>query len=331
MNQKIILNDLQIVQRKDINEKAWNELISNSPQGVLYALTWYLDVVSPNWQAIVYAPKGQYTIVMPLPIRQKYGLNFVQQPLFCQQLGVFSLEKVAIEVLDVFIQKLVQSYQWVSWYCFNTDNPTSTNLPIKQTIFTTHHLALYQKAEKNIEKYNRDRKMNLKRALKTPMKIVESTDIQPLIAMFCEEAAQKIEGGVAENAYNLLQKVYATLHQNHCAKLLYTQEEDKYTAGVLLAYYQRHIIYLFNAAYHAYRKSNGRTLLIHKQLLSTPNYAPQATIFDFESPEKTPIAEFYESFGATPQQFLRISYNHLPTPIRLAQRLKQKLLSNKKE
>jgi hypothetical protein len=324
MNQKITVKDLQIVQRKAIDEKAWNELISNSPQGIMYALSWYLDVVSPNWQAIVYAPQGKYEIVMPLPIRQKYGIAFVQQPLFCQQLGVFALETVTVELVDTFIQKMLQTYQWVSWYCFNTDNPTFTNLPIAQTVLTTHHLTLHQDAQKNVAKYNKDRKMNLKRALKSAMKIEESTNIQPLIAMFCEEAAKKIEGGVAENAYALLQKLYTTLHQNHCAKLLYTQEGEKYTAGILLAYYQRHIIYLFNAAYHAYRKSNGRTLLIHEHLLSAPTYAPQATIFDFESPEKTPIAEFYESFGATPKQFLHISYNHLPYPIRMAQELKRR-------
>lgn len=64
--------------------------------GQPYGLSWWLDVVSPGWEALV---KGDYDAVMPLPVKKRYGLRYLVQPRFVQQLGVFGQEDTA-EFLD---------------------------------------------------------------------------------------------------------------------------------------------------------------------------------------------------------------------------------------
>jgi hypothetical protein len=47
---------------------------------------WHLDRTAVVWDALVW---GDYEFVMPLPVRKKWGIQYVYQPLFCQQLGIF--------------------------------------------------------------------------------------------------------------------------------------------------------------------------------------------------------------------------------------------------
>jgi hypothetical protein len=64
--------------------------IARSFNGIVYAYSWYLDIVSPGWDALV---KDDYKSVMPLTWRKKYGIKYLYQPFFTQQLGVFSSDK----------------------------------------------------------------------------------------------------------------------------------------------------------------------------------------------------------------------------------------------
>ena len=43
----------QLLQRNEIDLKAWDALVADSPQGSVFVYSWYLDVITPNWQAII--------------------------------------------------------------------------------------------------------------------------------------------------------------------------------------------------------------------------------------------------------------------------------------
>ena len=54
---------------------------------------------------------GNYVAVMPVPLRRKYGIWVVHQPLFCQFLGVFGA-KLTPDLEDDFARALLKHY----WY-----------------------------------------------------------------------------------------------------------------------------------------------------------------------------------------------------------------------
>ena len=68
--------------------------VANSFNRLIYGFSWYLNVVCDDWDALVY---NDYEAVFPLPKRKKWGIDYIYQPFFCQQLGVFSQKEVAIE------------------------------------------------------------------------------------------------------------------------------------------------------------------------------------------------------------------------------------------
>ena len=332
---------IKLLSRNEIDDNQWNELINTCSYGCCYALTWYLDIVSPNWKALVFLQNGDYQAVMPLPIATTFGIDYIKQPLFCQQLGVFSknsdnISEIPDKVFLDFFAILFQHYNYVAEYSLNIGNNVfnkevnqDANLFIQtykgliiNNLYHTHLLNLQQDYTTIYDNYNKDRKLNLKRAKLLQTNIIESQDINPLIEIFITETEHKIKGGVHVQAYDLLRKVYQALLDRNMAKIYYTiNQQQEIESGILLVFSQRKIIYLFNAAKTKYRKNNGRTLLIDHvlQLYANKEY----DYFDFESPEIKDISDFYQSFGAKPFPFLQIHYNHLPFWVQIPKKIRQ--------
>ena len=60
-----------LLTRSQINTQEWDTFIRSSQQRIIYGLSWYLDTVSEDWNALVWPAKENYQIVMPLPVKKK--------------------------------------------------------------------------------------------------------------------------------------------------------------------------------------------------------------------------------------------------------------------
>ncbi|MHA6249467.1 GNAT family N-acetyltransferase [Pontibacter sp. CAU 1760] len=318
------------LQHNAIDKAKWDALVMQSRQRQVYAMSWYLDAVAAGWEALVETDlAGDYRNVMPVPWKRKLGIRYVQQPLFCQQLGIYSSAGVVPEaIFHAFLQELYQRFRYVINLHFNVANPLpdglSPNLPFSYT--ATHYLPLHKPYAQLQSAYTRDRKLNLKRACKAGLTIQESSDIEPLIQFFKQETAGQIYGGVAAVAYQQLRALYQVLQERGMARLYYTLDrQGRLNSGCLFVIWQGYIIYLFNAAPQHGRKQNGRTLIIDHVIRQ---YAGQEMILDFESPveEQEAIVHFYESFGPEAMPIPVLRYNQLPTGIRQIRDVRMRLV-----
>ena len=298
---------IRLLRRSEIADSQWNRFVSQSPQRIVYAYTWYLDVVSPNWAALVAEEAGNWTAVMPLPLRRKFGFEVIQQPLFCQLLGVFGSESVD------FLTQLPFFYRYASLYTGRFSAAVSLPKCYQTARCQTHLLRLNRPYEAICAGYSRDRHANLKIAQKAGWQQEESEDLRPIIDLFRQNHSSQIEGGVSGNAYLLLADLVTALRKKNAVHLHYALKDGQIEAGALFVIYDQRIIYLFNAASELGRKKNARTWLIDNIL---HEYANQDFVFDFESPERPSIAAFYESFGAAPESYLQFRYNQLPFPLK---------------
>ena len=94
---------ISFVKRAALDVEKYDSCIENSIQSRIYAFSWYLDIVADHWDVLVL---NDYEAVMPLPWKQKFGLKYITQPYFCQQLGIFSVEKISKEIQLQFIKKI---------------------------------------------------------------------------------------------------------------------------------------------------------------------------------------------------------------------------------
>ncbi|RZL16335.1 MAG: hypothetical protein EOO62_01560, partial [Hymenobacter sp.] len=105
----------------EVDRPQWDALLTRAPNGLIYGLSWYLDIVSPGWAALVKEEAGRYVAVLPLPVRTKFGLKYLKQPLFAQQLGLFYLEEPTAADWQQ-IERLLRRFRFITQYAFNTSN-----------------------------------------------------------------------------------------------------------------------------------------------------------------------------------------------------------------
>lgn len=311
-----------LLPRSEINDERWNELIANSEQSVIYAHSWYLDVVCDNWKALVWPTVDDYQIVMPLPVKRKWKVEVIQQPLFCQYLGLFSINKITGQQFYLFLQKFSSSFIYISSYHFHPDNTAIlhdilfqfSKFEVKQN--HTFRLSLSDSFPDIQSKYSSDRKLNLKRGAKFNWTTRSSEDIKPLIQLFERNHASGISGGVSGKAYEILLKLFETLKLYEAVEVYYTEKEGKINAGVLFVKMGKKVIFLFNSADLIGRKENARTILLDHYFKLN---AGKSLIFDFESPEIKTISSFYKSFGGKQVPYFSIRKNDLPFPFKQIQ------------
>jgi hypothetical protein len=87
-----------------IDKNRWDECIGQAVNGLVYAWSWYLDIVHPGWEALVEIECDKYLSVMPITSKRKMLVNYVCQPFFVQQLGVFSVRPITEEVTAAFLK-----------------------------------------------------------------------------------------------------------------------------------------------------------------------------------------------------------------------------------
>ena len=304
----------KLILRHQLDVTAWDACLSAAAHPLLYAYSWYLDAILPapdwTWAGIVLMDEaGQYRAVMPVPLRRKTVLGMpygwvVHQPFFCQFLGIFSRD-ILLDPTP-FFQLLVDHFRYCSRLC--TRQQPDTGLPVDSGQAVTHCLDLSVGYPAIYQNYTSDRKTNLRRAMAANWTIMPSTDPDPLLTLFRANHANTIEGGVADWAYTIFRNVLNELSIRSLVTLRYAWNEGQIEAGVLFVEQGDRIIYLFNAASKTGRTGNARTLMLDQLIREK---AGQSLILDFESPAKSSIRHFYQSFGASEELYWTVQWNHL--------------------
>jgi len=323
-----------LLSRNEINDVRWNELIKQSEQQIIYGYTWYLDVVSDDWKALVWPSAEDYAIVMPLPVITKWLIEVIQQPLFCQYLGLFSRQTLNADELNAFLTTLSEHFVYISSYHFNPSNTELLTFSLagftrfQYTVNNTYWLSLDAPHSHVVEGFRADRKNNLKRSAGKNRMIFKSDDLEPMIQLFRENHEATVSGGVNTGAYETLAKLYGEVIKKQSAELSYVLNDGIIHAGILIVRSGNKAIYLFNAADRIGRGRNARTFLLNEYFKENDN---SSVIFDFESPEIASIARFYQSFGAKVMPYFVVKSNNLPFPLRQLQNWRLKNLTNTRQ
>ena len=86
----------------------YDKCIGNSPNGLIYALSWYQNIVCPDWEILC---TEDHSTVMPLPVSRSLGRKILRQPEFSWQLGVFSTRVPSPELIQHFLRSIPEGYR----------------------------------------------------------------------------------------------------------------------------------------------------------------------------------------------------------------------------
>lgn len=277
------------VKRKNIDTEAWNKCIDNSVNSMVYARSEFLDIVSPNWSALI---SGDYQSVMPLPEKSKYGLKYIIQPVLCQQLGVFSTKEITKNDLESFLTKIPKKYVLVKM------NLNSKNF-FKENLFhsnNNYELSINNHIDYIRKSYSNNLKRNIKKAINNNISIKDEVDLQDVIRLFSDNKEQELEN-FNKNIYKFLPLVCNS--ENEAWKTSISGaylENGKLIAGaVIISYNNRHTL-IFTGNSEEGKQFGALPLLIDNFIKT---HSEQNSIFDFEGSNNEGLARFYASFGST--------------------------------
>lgn len=316
---------IRYLRHEQIDKTKWDACITASADNMVYALSWFLDVVAPGWQALVEEQAGEYVTVMPLPGTQKMGFPYLSQPYHTHQLGIFTTGQSCPGVREKMLELATGRYKFIHSYRFNkSDTASLEQLQEKYDLVAryTRYLKLDKPYPELYKNYTRDRKMNLKRAQRANLSMFESDDIEPLIEHFKKHIEHKVVGGVAESTYQMLRDLFRVMQERGVAQLIYTTSGGEVNAGCLFFKYNNVISYAFNSADEEGRVANGRTLVLDEIIRQ---HAGTAYTLDFESPMIEQIEHFYASFGAHRVKYFALRHNALPLYVKIIRNLRMKV------
>ena len=150
---------IHYLKKDQISKEKWDDCVLNSFNSLVYAESWYLDIVAYGWEALV---EDDYSAVMPLIWNRKAGINYLFQPFFTQQLGVFSSGLLTPDRINRFIEAIPPHFKYGE-INLNSHNPLGDTKK-DYTLQLNHELDLINPYNHLYNNYSDNIKRNLKKA-----------------------------------------------------------------------------------------------------------------------------------------------------------------------
>jgi hypothetical protein len=285
----MLKQDISFLLHDQIDRDLWDNCIKNAFNGLAYAESWYLDIVSPGWCALV---QGNYNRVMPLPVKKKYGINYIIQPLFTQQLGVFSTQQMDSSVIEDFLISIPSKYLFTH-INLNTHNHLLN--PLRNNL--NHELDLIDSYDEIKSRYSANLKRNIKKAEKTSLTAVKHVRPEEVIRLFRNDRGREVKSW-GEDQYRLLLKLlYTGMHKNRMDTYGVLSSRNEIISAAVFLKSRKSLVFLFSGNSEEGKTTGAMPFLIDKYI---EDHAEMHLILDFEGSNNENLARFYRSFGSSP-------------------------------
>ena len=293
---------IQYLQHNDIDKTKWDATIEAC--GNIYAYSWYLDIVHPQWEALV---EDDYQSVMPLTSGKKFGVNYLFQPYFVQQLGVFSKSPMTAEKTEAFLKAIPSAYRFAE-IRLNESNVFENGFQGVE-----YHrnvlLDLNQDYESIRANYHQNTKRNLAKAESNNLQIVNTVIPYHVVALFTDNRGALLDKwGDAEYA-RLTKLTKVAVVREHAFVLGVTEKNvgQLICAAIFMKTNDR-ITFLFSGLTVEGKQRQAMIYLLDQVIQKCAN---QPITFDFEGSDDENLARFYLGFGGQEVKYPSYTFNRL--------------------
>ena len=293
---------IHYLEHKDIDKAKWDATVVEC--GNIYARSWYLDIVHPGWEALV---EDGYFAVMPLTGGKKFGVSYLFQPYFAQQLGVFSKTALTSEKTGEFLDAIPEKYRFAEIRMNESDTLDEVYKGIE------YHrnvlLDLNQDYETVRERYHQNTKRNLAKAESGDLQLVDTVTPDQVVALFRDNRGASLEKwGDAEYA-RLTRLAQASIDHNN-AFVLGVNEKGmgQLLCAAIFMRTDNRITFLFSGLSEEGKQRQAMTYLLDQVI---KKHAKQPVTFDFEGSDDDNLARFYLGFGGAEARYPSFAFNRL--------------------
>lgn len=296
---------IQYVDHHQIDPTKWDSAILRSPHPLAYGLFEYLNAVCESqWDALIY---NDYEAVFPLPFKKKFGIKYIIQPVFCQQLGAFgsNVNVSTHHFLSAIPKRFLRVRLQLNPYFDQTNEVESIQTKPAGIIASSRKLTTKTNMTIQLSQpldYNKDCKKNLHRLAELPIEYkINAISIREAIDTY-RKAWGKQNPEIEDEHYQLFanactDKLSFTVTAHH------QKEGDLLGAAIFLITPEntkRSLHYVCAGPTEA-GKSIGVMHGIIDFILN--RYKGENMLFDFEGSSIASVASFYKKFGANEEPF----------------------------
>jgi hypothetical protein len=295
---------IRYLEHPEIDKTKWDECISHSVNGIIYAQSWYLDIVSPGWNALV---GDDYVSLFPLTHGRKFGFSYLFQPYFTQQLGLFTRNHLTENLVHEFLDSIPVKYRFAEIH-LNSFNKIDTSVYDASPRINLE-LDMINNYENLRRNYDQNVKRNLKKAFESSVTVERKVEPDELITLFRENYGRK-EKELKFRHYEVLRKLMVFCQKKRIGVILGARLPDgRLCAAGFFLFDRSRIIFHFAASDSGARESGAMFLLIDSFIRE---HAGQALTLDFEGSNDPNVARFYKSFGAVECNYFKVTIDRLP-------------------
>jgi len=289
---------IQHVVRKDIDTKKWDA----SPS-LIYNKSWYLDhMTDGQWDALVLE---DYDAVMPLTWKRKWGIRYLYQPAFIQQLGIYASYQPSAGLIDAFVEKLTGRYRFAEIFLnYHNNHPTFQpyvnfvlDLDAPYTTLSAH--------------YKQDLVNNLKKGRRISLQYRDNPALDESLSLFRQFYSPRLPH-VRPEEYGRFKDLCHTLQQKGQLILrgVYNVRQELLATAVIPHDDKR--LYLLQSTVTPAGRQDGANHFLLDRLIA--EFAQKPLTLDFEGSEEPGIAHFYANFGGIDQPYFFFRHNKLRWP-----------------
>lgn len=292
-----------------IDKQKWNNCIQKSKNGLIYATTAYLDAMTENkWDALV---EGDYQAVMPLTFRIKYGIKYLYQPPFVQQLGIFSATKINTSQTNLFIIEAQKKFRFAE-YTFNAANPFPPgNFLISPKI--NYLLTLQKPHPQIVNDYQPSFKKSLRRLQKLNLEYSSTFDIKKAISHYRELYSHRIKQ-IKKGAVKRFTKLCRQMAETNQLCMREVTFENR-TVAINILFRDNNRVYNIISCITEEGKKMEANYFLYDKILE--EFSSSNLVFDFEGSDIAGVATFYKKMSPQSESYNFLKFNNLPAVVKI--------------
>ncbi|MBC7426004.1 MAG: hypothetical protein H7321_05665 [Bacteroidia bacterium] len=298
-------NKIEYIKHNAIDTGKWNTCIDNSYNGMVYGYSWFIEgMAGKKWDALIL---NDYEAVFPLVWNKKYGLSYLYQPYFIQQLGIFSLLPLTTQQIWNFFDTIPRkfSFREISLNASSRVFMPDTELSDR----TTYILDLNKPYHELYDNYNADAKKNLAKSAIKQLDSINDVPVEKVVEYY-KNAYGALNPSVKPEVYEKIEALgkLAVLNGKAISLGVTGAGGELLAAGLFLISHSR-AHYVLGAPSEE-GKAYGATHTLIDAFIK--QYAGTEMILDFEGSDIPTVAYFYSKFGSSPTTYYHLKQNLLP-------------------
>ncbi|TRX57787.1 hypothetical protein FNH22_15375 [Fulvivirga sp. M361] len=287
-----------------IDSEKWDQCINESAFGNIFCTYWYLSIIHPDWEALIFEQDKKYKLAIPLLHTRRGAFNLHRTPILAQRLGIFAYN---LEIADYIYAFLVYVKKKYSVFHYPLDlKMVLKDKQMHLEKLPNYFLDLNSSYSDLFAAYRRDRKARLKKAKSFELHVEFTGRPDILLKLLKENVAANISGGIGSRTLSQInQLISESVQQKTGFVAMVTNEKNNPLSAAFFIKYKNRLTYLFAANNKEGKHKNANTLLLDSVI---NNYSSSPIILDFEGSSVKGIADFYVGFGAKREYYYKLIY-----------------------